>query len=1153
MAVSRKYTDTRRSPYARQWFRITPVLIAILCCSPFMARAQETSAGIQVRTLNRQLAGANAQQSRQLLQQRKAAVDELIRQSPTSVRSVMLDGAETRRLSETVPNAAALIEREGQWSGPLEVLAEDDFVHHRALTHWRVRAAGGPVELFFANGAPPLKPACSPSITVQGIGTSSRVAVDTVVAMATTPPTCSTTGVQRIAVILLTMPGATSFPAGFDNTYFQQLFFGTGNSLDTYWQESSYGLSSATGTVYGPFALPQSYPCEQSDAIATAALQAASGVDFTQFDRVALVFPVSTCTYGGLGTIGCWETIVPGQNISVAWLPIFPYQQTFNYVGTVTHELGHNLGLNHSNTVNYGNIPLGALDSVGSNVEYGDPFSVMGSVWTVDGTQKIFGQYDAQHKSEDLGWLSLTAGEYEEVTSSGSFTVLPFESSRGLRALRVLRDPGIGEWLWLEYRQNLGTVNSTFALLTDLSEPTSIFDGALVHVEGIPSLDPLHTYLADFSAVSAPNDFYHSPLLPSATWSDPYSPLTLSVNSADTTGLSATVTYDQPCAALSMTPSQFPASGGTGSIAVTAPAGCSWTAATGTSWLTLTGATSGTGNGSVAFNVAASPGGLAQRNGYIAVQRQSVSVVQAGTGSLVLDVAPAFGTGSSARLTFSFSDPHGFADISSVSVGTTGCAMFVFPGNSTVLLLNDAGTAYSSLTLTAAGTAVSNSQCTVSANGSAISHSVNNLQVTLQLTFKAAFVGAHTFTAALADGQSSNYSPLAVGTWMVPLSSGGTPSVLLSPASVQFGNRPLSSQSLPSVVTVTNGGTALLHISSIATTGANPADFAQTNNCGSTVAISASCTVGVTFTPSATGTRNATLVITDDAPGAPQTAPLSGSGGMVPDVALSSVSLIFAGQTVGTRSSASSITVSNQGSDVLAISQIAIGGSNAGDFSETHDCGATLAAGSNCTISIVFSPARVGSRVGSISITDNADGSPHTIALSGQAIDFSLAITDSSTSATVSAGQTATYHLNVSGQNGFSGSVTIACADSVPLSSCSPSSTVPIAVAATAVPFTVSVTTTGTATTAANYRGRAGFGFPALAVGLLLLTNLPRGRRAALPFIVLLICFTFASCGGGSSSPSPMSHSTPPGTYTITVNATSSGITRPISLTLKVQ
>jgi M6 family metalloprotease-like protein len=973
--------------------------------------------------------------------------------------------------------------------------------------------------------------------------------------MSSPPPTCSTTGVQHIAVILLTMPGATTFPAGFDSTYFQQLFFGgSGYSLNTYWQETSYGKTSATGQVFGPFALSQNYPCEQSDAIATAAIQAASSVDFTQFDRLALIFPVSTCSFGGLGTIGCWETIIPGQNISISWLPVFPYQQTSNYVGTVTHETGHNLGLNHSNTIDYGNVPVGAFDDAGSNVEYGDPFSVMGQVWTVDGNQKIFGQYNAQHKSEELGWLSLTSGEYQEVTSGGSFTMLPLEAYSGLRALRVLRDPAIGEWLWLEYRQPQGSVDSTFSFLPDIGEPTSIFGGALLHVED-PFLDPLHTYLADFSAIANPNDFYHAPLAPPNSWSDPYSPLTISINSADSNSISAMVNYDAPCAVLSTAGSPFPASGGSGSITVTAPASCSWTAKTSTSWISLTGAASGSGNGTVNFSAAASPGGLTQRNGFIAVQRQSLPIIEAGTGSLILGASPAFGTGRNAHITFSFSDPHGFADISSASLAMPGCSMLVLPGSTSLLLLNDAGTQYiPAFNLSASGTSVSNSQCTISSNGSGIVTSGNRLQVTLQMTFATSFVGSHGITAGLADGQG-NYTPLPVATWMVPLTGSGAPAVSLSPTNLAFGNRAVGDPSLPLTVAVTNSGTALLNIASIAISGVNATDFSQTSNCSSTLAVSASCTVSITFTPAATGSRSAALVITDNAPGAPQSAPLTGSGGMIPDVALSPVDLIFPGQTVGTKSSPSTVTLSNQGSDVLNISQISVNGNNASDFSETHDCGTSLAAGASCSISVIFAPSGVGSRLAAISIADNASGSPHNIQLSGPAMDFALATTDASTSATVAAGQTATYHLDVSGQNGFSGSVTIACADSVPLSSCSASSTAPITVGSDPVPFTISVSTTASTSTAAgSLGGSSTLGFFLFATSLLLISLRLNSRRLVLSFALALLAFGLASCGGGGGvgSAPPTPHATPAGTYTVTVNATSSGITRPISLTLKV-
>ena len=1096
-----------------------------------------------------------------LLQRRRSLVEQLMRESPASVRSVMLNASDVSRLLANVPAAASFLEKEGQWSGPLELLAEDDFNHDRSITHWRVHTNNGPVELFFANGAPPVKATCSPRVTVAGIGTATKVAVDSVVALSNTPAVCSTKGVQHIAVILLTMPSASVFPAGFDAAYFHQLFFGnSGYTLNNYWEESSYGQTSATGQVFGPFALAKDFNCTDNDKLATAAIQAALAVDFTQFERVALIFPVQNCSYGGLGTIGCWETLVPNQNISIAWLPIFPYQDTLNYIGTVAHETGHNLGLNHSSTIDNGSFPVGAFDDPGTNTEYGDPFSVMGQVWTIDGNQKIFGQYNAEHKSLDLDWLDLSNGEYQEVVASGSFTVLPFEASSGLRALRVLRDPVLGGWLWLEYRQPLGLVDSTFSFLPNINEPSTIFGGGLVHIES-SSLDPLHTYLADFNAVAQPNDFYHAPLTAGQSWSDPYSQLTLAVSNADANGMSTTVTYDAPCATPALSGSPFPASGASGSITVIAPSNCSWAAVTRTNWITLNGTASGRGNGTVNFTVASAPGGTMQRNGYIAVQRQSLQVIQAGTGTVILGAFPSFGTGPNAHLTFSFSDPHGYANISSANINIAAlakpsleaCSMFFEQTSHTVSLLNDAGTQYlSPLNLSNPGSIVSNSQCTVSANGSSISGTGNTLQLGLQLTFDPSFVGSHNVVVSASDLTSAS-NPLQVATWVVPLNNSGSPSILLTPAKVDFGNRAIGDQSLPSPVTLTNAGTGLLAISSISLGGSNSADFVQSNNCGSTVAAGSSCTVQVSFTPSSSGARLASLLVTDSAVGSPQSVSLSGTGGAVPVASVSPSSLIFAHQAVGTTSAISTITVSNRGSDLLSIAGISVTGNNAADFRETSGCGNSLAAGDTCNISVVFSPLDVGSRLASLSIAHSASGSPQIIALSGSASDFAVGSSDGNTTATVSAGQTVTYHLQLSAENGFLGIVSIACSDEVPFSACICSQTSPVSVNGTDVPFTVQVSTTGSTTPVAAMTLDASSGTPFLFVGLALALLASIRRQVGFSTAVLILCFTFSSCGGGGSGSSPVSRVTPAGTYQVIVKASTGGITHPVVLTLKVQ
>jgi hypothetical protein len=82
---------------------------------------------------------------------------------------------------------------------------------------------------------------------------------------------------------------------------------------------------------------------------------------------------------------------------------------------------------------------------------------------------------------------------------------------------------------------------------------------------------------------------------------------------------------------------------------------------------------------------------------------------------------------------------------------------------------------------------------------------------------------------------------------------------------------------------------------------------------------------------------------------------------------------------LGTTSRSQSVTLSNTGNATLNINSIAA----SGDFSQTSTCGSSVAAGSSCKISVKFTPTAIGTRTGTITITDNAAGSPHIISLTG--------------------------------------------------------------------------------------------------------------------------------------------------------------------------
>jgi len=226
--------------------------------------------------------------------------------------------------------------------------------------------------------------------------------------------------------------------------------------------------------------------------------------------------------------------------------------------------------------------------------------------------------------------------------------------------------------------------------------------------------------------------------------------------------------------------------------------------------------------------------------------------------------------------------------------------------------------------------------------------------------------------------------------------TGITPTALLTPSTLTFGNQTQGSTSSPWTVNVTNNSNSILTISSVSITGTNPTSFTiQSKTCGTTLAANSSCSIYVTFTPPTAGSYSATLAVADNATGSPQTVPLSGTGTAI-NAFLAPSSLSFVNQAVGVASSAQQVTLDNSSNGAMAISGIGIVGTNASSFSQTNNCGTTLAGNSTCTIWVTFTPATVGTLSASLSVTDNATGSPQTIPISGNATGGTALLTPSS-------------------------------------------------------------------------------------------------------------------------------------------------------------
>ena len=206
----------------------------------------------------------------------------------------------------------------------------------------------------------------------------------------------------------------------------------------------------------------------------------------------------------------------------------------------------------------------------------------------------------------------------------------------------------------------------------------------------------------------------------------------------------------------------------------------------------------------------------------------------------------------------------------------------------------------------------------------------------------------------------------------------------LSPPSLSFAPQLVGARSGAQAETVTNTGTSEVVISNIALTGTNAADFSQNNTCGSNLAVGANCTINVTFTASQLGPHSASITITDNTMGSPDSVSLSGVGlTSGPNAALSATSLAFGNQGVGTTSPTQSITLSNYGTMTLSITSI----STSTNFGETDTCdGSNLSSGGNCDISVTCMPSASGSLNGTISVIDNAADSPQMVTLSATGV-----------------------------------------------------------------------------------------------------------------------------------------------------------------------
>ncbi|HXB99915.1 MAG TPA: choice-of-anchor D domain-containing protein [Terriglobales bacterium] len=286
-------------------------------------------------------------------------------------------------------------------------------------------------------------------------------------------------------------------------------------------------------------------------------------------------------------------------------------------------------------------------------------------------------------------------------------------------------------------------------------------------------------------------------------------------------------------------------------------------------------------------------------------------------------------------------------------------------GTATSTITVDAGSGFSgSVNLTASGlptgvTAAFNPTSTTTTS-------------TLTLTAGAsAPLGSSTVTVNGVSGNLTNTT--AVGLTINPLAT----DITVSPTSLAFGTTVVGATSAAKLVTLKNGGTVTLDITSIATTGAFNYAAGKTA-CGTTLAAGKTCQIEVSFAPTQVGANTGTLTIYDNASNSPQTVTLSGTGEA--PVVLTPATATFPKTKVGTTSAAKVFKLESHQNVILKNIMI----TTTGNFSvSSTTCGTQLTSNATCNIDVVFTPNATGTTTGALQVSDSASNSPQTSSLTG--------------------------------------------------------------------------------------------------------------------------------------------------------------------------
>lgn len=385
----------------------------------------------------------------------------------------------------------------------------------------------------------------------------------------------------------------------------------------------------------------------------------------------------------------------------------------------------------------------------------------------------------------------------------------------------------------------------------------------------------------------------------------------------------------------------------------------------------------------------------------------SASLAAGATCAINVSFAPATIGAQSGTLTVTTA-----AGTYSATLSGTGLLAVLAASPSTVAFGNQVvNSASATQTVTLSNTG--NTSATVSAATISSPFSVASTSCSTTLAAGANCTYAVQYTPTSMGANSGTLTlPTGVGSKTVSLSGTGLQtSGSVSTSSLALGSQNVGSTSTAQTFTLNNTGNTALGVTSIAAT----AQFAATSNCGSSVAAGANCTVNVTFTPAAMGAQTGTVSVATAA--GTYSVSLSGTG-LLAVASVSPTTLSFGNQTVGTTSTAQTVTLSNTGNTPMTVSTPT--GNLTGPWST--NCPTSLAGGSSCTMTVTFLPQSQGPITQSFSMNTSVGNT--TVTVTGTGVQTVLGSSPSTLSfGNVQVGQTATqsYTLTNSGNLAASG------------------------------------------------------------------------------------------------------------------------------------